>query len=72
MLEHLVPLFNTKFFQAEATFTFVKLDKTHKYPMEDLDMYVKKFQEKALDCCDPLEEVLINVCLHDIMEEYTI
>lgn len=39
----------------------------------DLDMYVKRFHEKALDYYDPVaKEVLVNVCLHGVFEEYRI
>lgn len=37
---------------------------------ENLDLYVSKFQEKAIGCCDPIdEEVLMNVRLHAMLEE---
>lgn len=56
-------MFNTKFFHGEAKFTLVELDWTSQYSVEDLDMYIKRFHEKALDCYDSVdEEVLFNVC----------
>lgn len=36
-------------------------------------MYLRRFHEKALDCCDPVDKVvLVNFCLHNMMEEYRI
>lgn len=40
---------------------------------EDLHVYVRRLHEKALDCCDLVEEeILLNVCLHDRIKEYSI
>lgn len=40
---------------------------------EDLDVYLRRFSERAMDCCNLVgEEVLIDVCLHGAMEEYEI
>lgn len=37
----------------------------------DLDLYVRRFHEKALGYYDSVdEEVLVNVCLHGILNEY--
>lgn len=31
------------------------------------------FHERALDCCEPVaEKVLVDVCLHDMLEDYRI
>lgn len=39
------------------------------YPGEDLDIYLRRFHDQALDCNNPVdEEVLISVCLHGMME----
>lgn len=33
-------------------------------------MYIRRFHEKALGCCDPAgKEILVNVCLQDMLEE---
>lgn len=50
--EHLVSLFNTKFFHVDAKFTLVELGHTHHSVEEDFDNYVKRFHEKALDFCN--------------------
>lgn len=49
--EHVVSLFNNKFFYAETKFTLAELGKTRPYPREDSDVYVKRFHEKAIDFC---------------------
>lgn len=34
---------------------------------------MRRFHEKALDCCDLVDEqVLVKICLHDMAEEYII
>lgn len=34
---------------------------------------MKRFHDKALDCVNPVEEeILINVCLHGINDEYRV
>lgn len=50
-----------------------ELSRTRQYVGEDLDLYVKMFHDKALACVDLVdEEVLANVCLHDMNHEYRI
>lgn len=40
---------------------------------EDLDLYVQTLHERAMDCSDPFDgEVLLNVCLHRILEEFRV
>lgn len=69
--EHLVSLFNTNFFYVKANFTLVELGRSQQYPEEDLDACIKYFYEKAQHCCDPvIEDVLVDVCLHDMIEDY--
>lgn len=71
--EHLVSLFYTKFFHAEAQFSVSKLGLIWEASGKDLDTYVKRFHDKAVDYCNPLEEeVLVNVCLHRMQKEYCI
>lgn len=54
--EHLVTVFNTKFSYGEVTFTLIEFGSTQQFPGEDVDLYVKKFHERALDCCDAVNE----------------
>lgn len=50
-----------------------ELGKSRWCSSKDLDLYVKKFYEEELDCCDPVdEEVLVNVCLHGMVDEYPV
>lgn len=71
--EDMVGAFNTKFFFAEAKYTLVELGRTRQYAGEGLDLYVKRFHDKALDCVDRVdEEVLVNVCLHGMNDEYLV
>lgn len=64
---------NIKFFLAEAKYTLTELGRTRQYLGEDLNLYVKKFHDKALDCVDPVdEEVLVNVGLHGMKNEYRV
>lgn len=68
--EQLGSLFNTKFFCAEAKFMLAELGRTRQYSREDLDVYMKRFCEKALDCCVPIaKDIFLEVCLHRI-EDY--
>lgn len=71
--DHLVTLFNAKFFCGDAKFTLVELSRTRQYSGEDLDVYVRRFRERALYCSDAVdEETLIGVCLHGMVNEYRV
>lgn len=66
-------LFNTKFSHAQIKFSLTELDQRHQHPEEDPDAYMRRFPERVLDCCDLVnEEVLVDVCLHVMKEEYLI
>lgn len=44
--------------------------RTTQFSGEDLDLYVKRFYDKALDCSHPVnEDVLVNVSLHEMVGE---
>lgn len=45
--EHLISLFNTNFFFAEAKFTLAELGSTPQHSDEDHDIHVRRFHEKA-------------------------
>lgn len=71
--EHMVAAFKTEFFFIEAKYTLAELDRTRQCAGEDLDLYVKRFHDKALDCINPVdEEVLVNVCLYGMNDEYRV
>lgn len=65
-------MFNPKFFYAEPKFSLLELVQTL-MPRNDLDVCLKRFCNKAPDCCDLVEERrLIKICLHDTLGEYRI
>lgn len=69
----LVSLLNSKFFCAVAKFSLAELDRVRQYPGEDLDAYIRRFCDRALDCCDLIEEkMLVDVYLLGMIEEYSI
>lgn len=71
--KHLISLLNTKFFCAETEFTLAKLGTMRQYLREDLDAYVKMLHETNLDCCNLVaEDVLVDVCLYGLIEDYRI
>lgn len=49
-------LFNAKFFCGEAKFTLAELGRTRQYRGDDLDVYVKRFRERALNYNDAVDE----------------
>lgn len=59
----MVFLSNAKLFYVKAKFSLPELGRIRECSGEDLDTYLKIFHDKALDCCDPVEEELVNVCL---------
>lgn len=46
--EHLVSLFNSKFFYVEAKFSLAELGLIYQHQGEELGAYVKRFNNKAL------------------------
>lgn len=71
--EHMVATFKTKLFFAEVKYTLAELGCTQQYAGKDLDLYVKRFHDKALDYVDPVdEEILVNVCLHGMNDKYRV
>lgn len=69
----MVTTFNAKFFFAEVQYTLAELGQPPQYVGEDLDAYIKRFHDKAHDCIVlVLEEVLVNVCLHGMDDEYKV
>lgn len=59
--------------RAKAKFSLAELGRTRQHPGEDLDMYVRRLHERALDYYDLVAgEVLVEVCLHSMMEEYSL
>lgn len=66
-------MFSAKLFYVDAKFSLVKLDRIRQCSGEDLDIYVKRFHDKALDSCGLVEEeVLVNVCLYGMIVEVSL
>lgn len=62
--QHLLFLFNVKFFYAEAKFSLPELSCIPQLSWKGLNIYLKRFHDKALDYCNPVEEeVLVNIFL---------
>lgn len=69
----MVATFNTKFFFGEAKYTLAELGRTRQYAGDNLDLYLKRFRDKALGYVDPVdEEVLLNIFLHDKNDKYRV
>lgn len=49
-------LFNKIFLRAEAKYRLAELSRKNQYPGEDFSNYMKRFNEKALYCCDSVAE----------------
>lgn len=58
-----------KFFCAEAKSTLVELALTRQYPGEDLNVYMKRFYEKALNYCDSVAK---DVLADSMIEDYRV
>lgn len=71
--EQLISLFNSKFFYAEPRFSLAELDCVQQHLGEDLDACIRTFYDRALDCCNTVEEQMRDdVCLLEMIEEYRI
>lgn len=58
---------------AEAMFSLAELCSVRQHPGDDLDIYLKRFRDKALDCCNLVAERMpVEVCLDGMLEEYHI
>lgn len=70
---HLVSSLKTKFSYAEAKSTLAWLGRTSQHSDEDLDVNLKYFHEKELDCCNPVaDDAMVDVCLNGIIECYRV
>lgn len=67
---HPISLFNVKFLYSKARFILGELGHTRQHWNKDLNVYVRRFSENALDCCYLVsKEMLVSVCLHGMAEE---
>lgn len=54
----------------EAKFTLPKLGCTRQFLNEDMDLYVKRFHERPLDCCNAVdEETMVDISLQVMANE---
>lgn len=68
--EQLLSISSTKFVCVEPKISFLfwaKLSLLRQYPGQDLDLYIRRFHKKAIDCCDVVDEEICMVCWKDIV-----
>lgn len=71
--EHLVSLFNSKFFCADAKFSLFQTQPHTSAPRGSLGHLCEKIPWQNSLLCDLVEEMmLVDVCLHGMTEEYCI
>ncbi|CAL5420724.1 unnamed protein product [Camellia sinensis] len=69
--EKMVNKFHTKFFQAAKKVTVLTLCKEKQREGEDILEYVKRFQDKAVDCHEAVEErYLAQICVEGALNGY--
>lgn len=69
--EHLITVFNRKSLCGQENLTLVELGYMQKFPGEDLDLYVRRFYEKGLYCCDAVDqETMADLLLHGMTNDY--
>ncbi|CAL5345640.1 unnamed protein product [Camellia sinensis] len=69
--EEMVNKFHTKFFQMAEKVTTLTLCKEKQREGEDILEYVKRFQDKAVDCHEAVEEsYLVQICVEGTLNGY--
>ena len=69
----MVNKFYTKFFQVQEKVTTLTLGREVLQEGEDILDYVKRFQDKAIDCHEPVDEAhLVNICVEGAIRDYKI
>ena len=67
----MVDVFCTKYFRREETIMLATLQATEQRNGEDLEEYIKRFRDIALDCYDYCEErTLAEMCMTNMIREY--
>ncbi|XP_028082072.1 uncharacterized protein LOC114283459 [Camellia sinensis] len=67
----MVNKFHSKFFQVAEKVTTLTLCKEKQQESEDILDYVKRFQDKAVDCHEAVEEsYLVQICLEGALSRY--
>ncbi|XP_028127091.1 uncharacterized protein LOC114323631 [Camellia sinensis] len=71
--EEMVNKFHTKFFQVQEKVTTLTLGRDVQKEGEDILDYVKWFQDKAIDCYEPVDEAyLVSICVKGVIRDYKI
>ncbi|XP_028059474.1 uncharacterized protein LOC114263174 [Camellia sinensis] len=71
--EEMVNNFHTKFFQVQEKVTTFTLGRDVQKEGEDILDYVKWFQDKAIDCHEPVDEAhLVSICVEGAIRNYKI
>ncbi|CAL5379952.1 unnamed protein product [Camellia sinensis] len=69
----MVNKFHTKFFQVQEKVTTLTLGRDVQKEGEDILDSVKRFQDKAIDCHEPVDEAhLVNICVEGAIRDYKI
>ncbi|KAH7838626.1 hypothetical protein Vadar_029247 [Vaccinium darrowii] len=69
--EDMVSRFYAKFFQTREKITSLSLVKETQGPSEDIIDYIWRFQDRAVDCLEPVEEeYLVEICTTGLLREY--
>jgi hypothetical protein len=69
--EDMVNRFYAKFFQTRERITSLSLVKETQGPSEDIIDYIRRFQDRAVDCLEPVEEeYLVEICTSGLLREY--
>ncbi|KAH7841340.1 hypothetical protein Vadar_028577 [Vaccinium darrowii] len=69
--EDMVSHFYAKFFQTCKKITSLSLVKETQGPSEDIIDYIRRFQDCAVDCLEPVEEeYLVEICTTRLLREY--
>ncbi|XP_028099009.1 uncharacterized protein LOC114298597 [Camellia sinensis] len=71
--EEMVNKFHTKFFQVQKKVTTLTLGRDVQKEGEDIMNYVKWFQDKAIDCHEPVDGAhLVSICVEGAIRNYKI
>ncbi|KAH7847621.1 hypothetical protein Vadar_028272 [Vaccinium darrowii] len=69
--EEMVNMFYTKFFQVTEKITSLNLVNEKQKLTEDIVDFIKRFQDKAVQCHEPVpEKRLVEICLLGMIKEY--
>ncbi|KAH7836950.1 hypothetical protein Vadar_007782 [Vaccinium darrowii] len=69
--EDMVSRFYAKFFQTREKITSLSLVKETQGPSEDIIDYIRRFQDRAVDYLEPVEEeYLVEICTTGLLRKY--